>query len=55
MTSNAGAFKLQPQKTNTMGFAVNEDKQIKQNAKKIRHGRSKKDNSSQNFSIVLMK
>lgn len=35
MTSNAGAFKLQPQKTNTMGFAVNEDKQIKQNAKKI--------------------
>lgn len=34
MTSNAGAFKLQPQKTNTMGFAVNEDKQIKQNAKK---------------------
>ncbi|WP_270509653.1 ATP-dependent Clp protease ATP-binding subunit [Megamonas funiformis] len=35
MTSNAGAFKLQPQKTNIMGFAVNEDKQIKQNAKKI--------------------
>lgn len=35
MTSNAGAFKLQPQKTNTMGFTVNEDKQIKQNAKKI--------------------
>ena len=35
MTSNAGAFKLQPQKTNTMGFAVNEDKQIKQNANKI--------------------
>lgn len=35
MTSNAGAFKLQPQKTNTMGFAVNEDKQIKQNAQKI--------------------
>lgn len=35
MTSNAGAFKLQPQKTNTLGFAVNEDKQIKQNAKKI--------------------
>lgn len=35
MTSNAGAFKLQPQKTNTMGFAVNEDKHIKQNAKKI--------------------
>lgn len=35
MTSNAGAFKLQPQKTNTMGFAVNKDKQIKQNAKKI--------------------
>lgn len=35
MTSNAGAFKLQPQKTNTMGFAINEDKQIKQNAKKI--------------------
>lgn len=35
ITSNAGAFKLQPQKTNTMGFAVNEDKQIKQNAKKI--------------------
>lgn len=35
MTSNAGAFKLQLQKTNTMGFAVNEDKQIKQNAKKI--------------------
>lgn len=35
MTSNAGAFKLQPQKTNTMGFAVNEDKQLKQNAKKI--------------------
>lgn len=35
MTSNAGAFKLQPQKTTTMGFAVNEDKQIKQNAKKI--------------------
>lgn len=35
MTSNAGAFKLQPQKTNTMGFAVNENKQIKQNAKKI--------------------
>lgn len=35
MTSNACAFKLQPQKTNTMGFAVNEDKQIKQNAKKI--------------------
>lgn len=35
MTSNAGTFKLQPQKTNTMGFAVNEDKQIKQNAKKI--------------------
>lgn len=35
MTSNAGAFKLQTQKTNTMGFAVNEDKQIKQNAKKI--------------------
>lgn len=35
MTSNAGAFKLQPQKTNTMGFAVNEDKQIKQNTKKI--------------------
>lgn len=34
MTSNAGAFKLQPQKTNIMGFAVNEDKQIKQNAKK---------------------
>lgn len=35
MTSNADAFKLQPQKTNTMGFTVNEDKQIKQNAKKI--------------------
>ena len=35
MTSNAGAFKLQLQKTNTMGFTVNEDKQIKQNAKKI--------------------
>lgn len=35
MTSNAGAFKLQPQKTNTMGFTVNEDKQIKQNAKKL--------------------
>lgn len=35
MTSNAGAFKLQPQKTNIMGFTVNEDKQIKQNAKKI--------------------
>lgn len=35
MTSNAGAFKLQPQKTNTMGFTVKEDKQIKQNAKKI--------------------
>lgn len=35
MTSNAGAFKLQPQKTNTMGFTINEDKQIKQNAKKV--------------------
>ena len=35
MTSNAGAFKLQPKKTNNMGFADNEDKQIKQNAKKI--------------------
>ena len=42
MTSNAGAFKLQPQKTNTMGFAVNEDKQIKQNAKKIVMGEVKR-------------
>lgn len=35
MTSNAGAFKLQPQKVNTMGFAVNNNNDIKQNAKKV--------------------
>lgn len=35
MTSNAGAFKLQPQKVNAMGFAVNNNNDIKQNAKKI--------------------
>lgn len=35
MTSNAGAFNLQPQKVNTMGFAVNNNNDIKQNAKKV--------------------
>ena len=36
MTSNAGAFKMQPQKNNTMGFAIGDDEQaVRKDAKKL--------------------